>query len=101
MNIGEVCSREVYVVRPDEPLAQAAREMCRHNVGTVVVVESAGRLMRPVGIVTDRDMVRGLTEGHGTLESLTASAVMASNPLTLSEESGIAEAIEVLSRKEV
>jgi hypothetical protein len=27
MNIGEVCSREVYIVRKTEPLLEAAREM--------------------------------------------------------------------------
>ena len=41
MNIGDVCSREVYIVRKGEPLVDAAREMRRRHVGAVVVVEPA------------------------------------------------------------
>ncbi len=33
MNIGEVCTREVYIVRPAEPLADAVTEMHWRHVG--------------------------------------------------------------------
>jgi len=47
MNIGEVCSREVYIVRKTEPLAEAAREMGKRHVGAMVVAEPQGDLVRP------------------------------------------------------
>lgn len=97
MNIGEICSREVYVARPTEPLAQAAREMCRRNVGTVVVVERQGELVRPIGIVTDRDIVRALVERGARIDELEIGSVMTWSPLALHEDSEIAEAIEFLS----
>lgn len=57
MTVGELCIREVIVVRPDETVVDAARVMREHHVGDVVVVrEEAGR-RKPAGILTDRDLV--------------------------------------------
>ena len=54
MNIGEVCSREVYIVRPAEPLAKAVAEMHKRHVGALVVVEEKPGQVRPIGVVTER-----------------------------------------------
>jgi CBS domain-containing protein len=101
MNIGEICSREVYVAKPSEPLAEAAREMCRRNVGTVVVVERQGELVRPIGIVTDRDIVRALVERAARIDELEIGSVMTWSPLALREDSAIGEAIEFLSESTI
>jgi CBS domain-containing protein len=45
--------------REDEPLECAVAKMYATNVGSVVVVDAAGR---PVGIVTERDIVRFLAQ---------------------------------------
>lgn len=97
MTVGEICSREVYTAKPTEPLTQAAREMCRRNVGTVVVVERQGELSRPIGIVTDRDIVRGLIDREARIDELEIGSVMTWSPLAVAEDCGIPEAIEFLS----
>jgi CBS domain-containing protein len=62
MNIGEICSREVDVIAPDETARAAAQRMLQRNVGSLVVVDAA---RVPVGIVTDRDLtVRVLATGR-------------------------------------
>lgn len=101
MQIGEVCSREVYIVRPEDPLVDAAREMNKRHIGAVVVVESQGDLVRPVGIVTDRDVVRGQLARSADLYCLTVGDVMTKTPLTVEENCGIAEAIERMSARNV
>ena len=101
MEIGELCSREVYIVRPNEPLADAVREMFRRHVGAVVVVEPHGNLVFPVGIVTDRDVLRGQMARQCDLFNLTVQDVMTAEPLTLSETSGLAEGISQLRARGV
>jgi CBS domain-containing protein len=101
MQIGEVCTREVYIVRADEPLPVAVREMNNRHIGAVVVVESGGDVIRPVGITTDRDIVRGLVDRRADLSSLTVGDVMTKNPLTLLETSSVAQGIERLSARGV
>ena len=94
MNVGEVCSREVYIFKADEPLANAVAEMMKRHIGAIVVVEPEPDRVRPVGIVTDRDVIRGKVSLKKDLPSLTLRDVMTSPALTVCETSGIAEAIE-------
>lgn len=62
--------RTVYIVNTGEPLLQAVHEMCKRNVSCVVAVEQRAGRVRPVGIVTDRDIVRELALDED--ESITA-----------------------------
>lgn len=101
MEIGELCSREVYLVRRNEPLVDAVREMHRRHVGCVVVVEDHADLLVPVGIVTDRDVLRGQVSRRADLSTLTVQDVMSPDPLTLSETSGLAEGISQLRARGV
>ena len=57
MTIGVLCNREVIVTGPDTSAEEAAELMRLHHVGDLVVVEERGGEARPVGIVTDRDLV--------------------------------------------
>jgi CBS domain-containing protein len=47
----------VIVAQPDEPITSLAELMRQHHVGSVVVVEGPNDGRKPVGIVTDRDIV--------------------------------------------
>lgn len=53
MTIGDFARREVVTAGPDVSLLEVAGLMATANVGSVVIVD--GR--RPIGIVTDRDLV--------------------------------------------
>ncbi len=101
MNIGEICSREVYIVRETEPRWEAAREMRKRHVGTVVVVQPRDHVVRPVGIVTDRDIVCAQVERDADLHSLSVSDVMTPFPLSVAETSSVHEAIERMKAKGV
>lgn len=58
--IREVMTTRVATLSPDRTLVDAAKAMRDADVGDVIVVEDE----RPVGIVTDRDIVvRGLADG--------------------------------------
>jgi CBS domain-containing protein len=101
MNIGEMCTREVYVLNPGEPVLQAAHEMRRRNVGCVIVVEQRGKPLVPVGIVTDRDIVRALPEHAANLGALPVATVMTRDPLVLRENESIVDAMVRLRQRGV
>jgi CBS domain-containing protein len=63
-----------------------------HDVGSIIVVDSSGR--RPIGIVTDRDVLRGQIDRSADLFCLTVGDVMTRDPVTLPETCGVAEAVE-------
>jgi CBS domain-containing protein len=70
-----------------------------HSVGSIIVVDSSGR--RPIGIVTDRDVLRGQIERRADLFCLTVGDVMTKDPVTLPETCGVAEAVERLGARGV
>jgi CBS domain-containing protein len=95
MRIKEICSRVVVVAEPHTDLREAARLMRDHHVGALVVVEKREGVARPVGIVTDRDIVVEVVAATGvTPESLTVRDVMSSDLVLARETDGVFEAVE-------
>ncbi len=95
--IGTVCSKVVCVSRRGDALATAAKEMIERHVGALVVVDPQGAGLKPVGIVTDRDIVCGQIEPARDLFCLTVDDVMTSNVFTLAETCGLAEGVGRMS----
>jgi CBS domain-containing protein len=54
VKVGELCVRRVEVAEPGESARDAARRMIEAGAGSLVVVD---QLRRPLGIVTDRDLM--------------------------------------------
>jgi CBS domain-containing protein len=93
MNIGRICNREVVIALASDPLSRVARQMCDQHVGMVVVVEERADKRVPVGIVTDRDIVRAQLQRSTDLFCLSVAQAMTANPLTLLESESMVDAI--------
>ncbi len=62
MKISECMSRDVQIVKPDQPIREAAMFMLRTDSGSMPVCDGD----RLVGMITDRDIaVRAVAEGRG------------------------------------
>ena len=59
MKVRDICKREVVTIRPQDDLLSAAQLMRSQHVGYLVVVEPGTRpgTLKPVGVLTDRDLV--------------------------------------------
>lgn len=93
MFVGKLCSRVVTVVRREESIMAAARLMRQQHVGNVVVVEVEGDAQRPVGILTDRDIVVELVAKELDLKVVTVGDAMSCDLLTLPEDMDLLEAV--------
>ena len=94
MPIGDVCIRDVVVTRSGTTVLEAARLMAQNHVGNLVVVEDVNGRRVPVGIITDRDIVRnvvaeGLDAGVFTLGDLGVRELV-----TVAEDQGIYECMQ-------
>jgi CBS domain-containing protein len=85
------------VVSIDEPIVDAARKMRDADIGDVVVVDG-GRVR---GILTDRDIVvRAVAEGNDP-DSCRVGDICSGNPVTLSPDQPIEDAISILREHKV
>jgi CBS domain-containing protein len=81
MSVGRFAVRQVITVHPEETVEAAAQRMRDQDVGALVVVEGK----RPVGIVTDRDLVTRVLAADAPAKLTTVCAVMTPRPICISE----------------
>lgn len=93
MSIDELCNREVVVVERDEPVREAVRLMRRHHIGDVIVVEMREGHRRPVGILTDRDIVIELLAAALDLDAVSIGDAMSFDLVTVRESDDLLETI--------
>jgi CBS domain-containing protein len=101
MSAGEYCNREVVVAEPGTPVLEAAKLMRQHHVGTLVIVDSPANGAKPVGIITDRDIVIEVVAAEAEAGSLTASDIMSREIKTVQEETKLMDAIATMRAKGV
>ncbi|MBW4053077.1 MAG: CBS domain-containing protein [Proteobacteria bacterium] len=101
MRVQDLYSPGAQVARADQPLAEAARTMLASHVGSIVAVDGEGGNRRPVGILTDRDIVCGQLRLGADLFCLTVGEVMTRDPLTIAVGAGVTETIEAMHARGV
>ena len=89
MKAGELCNREVITTSRDTTIREAARMMRDHHVGSLVVIETQEGLTKPVGIVTDRDLVVEILAQDIDIETVTVGDVMSFALLKISEQESV------------
>jgi CBS domain-containing protein len=90
MSVGRICVRTVHFAEPGETAREAARRMATRGVGTLVVLDPE---RRPVGFLTDRDlMFRCVAEGRDP-DRTTVQAIMATPVVTVPEDLPIEDAL--------
>ena len=96
MNVYELCQRHVVTVRRHEELATAARMMRERNVGCLVVVEPAAGIggERPIGMITDRDIVTNVVACEADPRCLVVEDAMTRHPVTVWASASIDDALQ-------
>lgn len=94
MPIGDVCIRDVIVASRETTVREAARLMTNNHVGNLVVVENIGARRVPVGIITDRDIVRNVVAEALDARVFTLGDLGARELVTIEEHQGIYECMQ-------
>lgn len=100
MSIGKYCNREVIVISKNESIEDAIQLMRLYHVGDLVVVDSINE-KKPVGILTDRDIVVMLLAKNVDLSTIRVSDVMSDQLATTTEDTDLLDAIEIMKTKGV
>ena len=93
MNVGTVCQRLVVSVARSDEVVRAAQLMRSEHVGYLVVVEPTKEARRPVGVLTDRDIVVAVVAREVDPRTLRVGDIMTSDLITVGEDDSVEEAL--------
>ena len=96
--IRDVCTKPVVTVSLEATVHEAAPRMWTRKVGALVAVDDAEK---PVGIVTDRDIVVKVVAAGKDPAKAQVGSIIRRSPAVIREEQGILDATRILSRRGV
>ncbi len=85
MKIAEVCTRDVVATKRATSLTDASKLMRENHVGSVIVVDDSDP-RKPVGIVTDRDIVVEVVAAGLDVRTMTVGEIMTGSLITAGED---------------
>jgi len=101
MSVGELCNRTVIVTSRTTRLDEAARLMREHHVGSIVVVDETPAGSKPVGIVTDRDIVIEIVAAGVSPATVTVEEIMAPDLVVAKEGEDLLDTLTRMRAKGV
>jgi len=98
MPVGDICVREVVTATRETTIQEAARLMRENHVGDLLVLDHTKGNRKPVGIVTDRDIVVAIVALGLDPSVLTAGDIMGPELETAPDDQGVFETISQMRR---
>jgi len=98
-DIHKVSPAKLQTIAPEETVREAARQLCRFNIGALPVCDAGGEL---VGIITERDIMRQVASDdcHEALE-LRVAAVMTRNLIISVADDSVEDAMRIMTEKRI
>ena len=94
MSVREIMSVNVVTITPDEAISDVAKLMNDMDIGAIIIVDKE----RPVGVVTESDIVKRVVAEGKDPKAVTASEVMSSPLIHVTPDTPLTEAMRVMAR---
>ena len=89
---------DVVTVAPQQTVAWVVEVLTQNRIGAVPVVNEVGQL---VGIISERDIIRGMSEHADAVLSLAADQLMTRDVKTCSSEDQLVDIMEVMTLQRI
>lgn len=88
----------VVTIDPGASIAEAAKLLANHRIGAVIAVDDAGAIK---GILSERDIVRGLAQSDAICTTATVADLMTAGVLTCHENDSIDSLMKTMTAKRI
>lgn len=95
--LSKVIKRDIILMKPNDTVSNAARVMTKDNSNAVVVVDEG----EPVGIVSERDILREVVSKKRKPSEVTLETIMTSPVVTISSGKMIRDASELITQEKI
>jgi CBS domain-containing protein len=97
VTVVSIARMPVPTVNGSEPVSEIASLMVNCNIGAVIVMKDT----EPLGIVTERDLVRRVIYAEKDAREIVAQEIMTAPLITISYDRTIEEALEIMQHNHV
>ena len=101
MTVGKYCNRNVVIIDKNDTIQEAVNLMRKRHVGDVIAVDKPGVFPKPMGILTDRDIVLEILAEGVDMNTVRVSDVMSYDLVTVREELPLHDALQLMRDKAV
>lgn len=98
ISVRDIMTVNVKTAKPDAAVIEVIRKMTKFDVGSVVIIDSS---KRPVGIVTERDILRKVVEPRLPVDVVTALEVMSSPLVSVRPDAGVEQCAKLMGDKRI
>jgi CBS domain-containing protein len=98
ISVSSFMTRDVETEREDQNVLTACRIMHENNIGSVIILKKDDK---PIGIITERDVVRLLGSLNPSLLQTPLRDIMSKPLITISKNSSIRDAIQTMQQKNI
>jgi len=95
--VKDVMTSKVLVIAPDRTVMDAARLMRSENRGSIIVMDN----MKPVGIVTERDLFKKVVAEGLMPKAVLVSDIMSTSLISIGPEQPIKSAAKLMASEEI
>jgi len=95
--VRDFMSKDVKTVRVDDTVREVVRKMNKFRISSIIVMEGK----RPVGIITERDILERIVEPCMEPTAIRAKEIMSSPVISASPEVSIEDAARLMATKKI
>lgn len=96
MKVGATCRRSPIAIASTESITAAAQLMREQHVGFLVVYQLGDDLRRPIGVLTDRDIIVGVIAKKVDPEALRVDDLMTRQPLVANDNEDLSDVLQAM-----
>jgi len=97
MQVGEICNRAVVTILKGASILEVVREMRTDHIGDVIVTDRVDGTEKPIGIITDRDIVVELLAKKIDLDTVNVADVMSLTLFTAQPDAELFDTLRFMS----
>jgi len=98
MRVREIMTANPVTVRASAPIEECARLMRDKDIGSVIVCDDSAR---PVGVVTDRDIVVRAIAADSGARPRKIGDIVSSNPVSVAADADVDDAVQIMRTRHV
>jgi CBS domain-containing protein len=101
ISVGELMTERLETIDSSSTAQEASKKMRDDKIGSLVVVDNKNNGNKPIGIVTERDLVRKVCVNDANSSKVLVKEIMSSPLVTIDSRSSVEVAADIMAQNKV